>query len=669
MIYDFKVKLTEVDNYIKIKGFPIQQFERDIKRRWETNKINNIYKQAFTWFSTLNTVNIHKFFLPEILYIFSQIPKRKIYVNTVTALLEKTWVRSTTLPFPVKIHLNKLNELKRTLKPYQLDFLNIYDQKVQQYRLNGYLNAFEQGLGKSFTAIALMHVLHKDKIIIIAPNNTVYDTWVNEIQNTFVEEQIIWTQHNPVKNAKWFIINYESIEKLLYLPELQDGSNIGTIIDEIHNFRNKNTNRSINAINLVKMTKSEDVLALSGTPIKALGSEMIPLLKLIDPFFDTTVEDIFKRTFGVASTQLSDIIANRLGLIMHRKLKAEVLDLPEKTEQTIPVVIPNGNYYTLPNLQGVVKTFISERTEFYMKNKVNFEEDYQNGLDYFEHTNKYDTQGYEEYLDIVKIIKNKKYKDWQDRIDSFKKANLYEKTVIEPVLPSEIKKRFHKAKSVVKYVEMVILGEVIGGLLPHLREQMYSEIIKYGPTKDIISGAIKKTIIFTTYTSVVEETTSLCKKWKYDPVPIYQKTAKDSTTLLKIFREQPTKNPLITTIQMMSTGVTLIEANTVIFAPTPFRYTDYLQASDRVMRIGQTDPCYIYTFILDTGTVPNLSTRIQEISDWSKDLFEKIVGTKVDTELVVAETKLAVESFGQDTLNDIQSFVHLQIENHNLKRD
>ena len=103
-------------------------------------------------------------------------------------------------------------------------------------------------------------------------------------------------------------------------------------------------------------------------------------------------------------------------------------------------------------------------------------------------------------------------------------------------------------------------------------------------------------------------------------------------TIIKNFKTNETINPLITTIQIMSTGVTLTEANTVIFAPQAFRFVDTDQAAARVHRLGQTDPCFIYTFILDTDNVPNISTRINDISDWSKELFLSIMGENIDKE-------------------------------------
>jgi hypothetical protein len=79
-------------------------------------------------------------------------------------------------------------------------------------------------------------------------------------------------------------------------------------------------------------------------------------------------------------------------------------------------------------------------------------------------------------------------------------------------------------------------------------------------------------------------------------------------------------------IQTLSTGVTLVEANTVIFLNQPWRYVDRVQAEDRVHRIGQDTPVNIYLYVLDTGGEPNLSTRMEDIISWSREMFEGIVG-------------------------------------------
>ena len=206
-----------------------------------------------------------------------------------------------------------------------------------------------------------------------------------------------------------------------------------------------------------------------------------------------------------------------------------------------------------------------------------------------------------------------------------------------PVLPMELKKRFKKAKSVYKYTNLVVVGEALGHILPKARADCYKDLITYGPSTKLINEAEKKTIIFTTYNSVVEHGLDFFKQKGLNPVGIYQKTSNTRDVIFNKFRQEDTINPLMASIQMMATGVTLIEANTVIFAPTPFRYTDYEQAYFRCYRYGQDTKVNIYTLTLDTGSEPNVSTRIEDISNWSKDLFIRIMGEDISKDIASDE--------------------------------
>lgn len=501
------------------------------------------------------------------------------------------------------------------------------------------------------TAIALMTALNKEKIVVLTPNNVVYE-FAGEINKFCKTPQKIWTKEKPVSDAKWFIINYESMSKLLSIKELKSG-NIGIIIDEIHYFRSANAERVKYAEMIAKYTQSVDILTMSGTPIKQAPAELIPLLKLLDPYFDEEAEQIFKKAFGVSTMQLADIVRHRLGMMMYRKTKEEVLDLPEKHEEDIMVKIPNGENFTLKKVQQEVKKFIEERKKYYNQGIKQFEQDYLAGLKYFTSTSQFNKSDYNKYLKTVETIRKKKYSNWEEKGRLMKEANSYEKTVILPSLPSELKNKFKKAKSVYKYMDMVILGEVIGNFLTRLRAAMYSEMFKYGPVKEIIQKAIKKTIIFTTFTDVVEVAAkSAHDDWGMNPSVIYGKTSKDIPTILKEFKQNPSKNPLICTMQTMATGVTVIEANTVIFVGQGFRSVDKKQAYSRVYRIGQTDDVYIYTLVLDTGGEPNLSTRLEDIVSWSQQMFDAVVGD-VDVDI---NQVIGTESIHDDFIMNMFKF-------------
>ena len=647
----YGVTVKEQGNKINITGIPQTTFMKDIKNQWGTTKLKNMFQLQFH-FGRGQLMSFHKFFLPDFLYVINQLPNRRAYQLVTELIYENTYLKKLNEPIQENINLTTIqNELQLELKEYQLEFVKNYDRLKQRYSLKGYLLAFDTGVGKTVTAIALMNDLNKEKIIVLTPNNVVYE-FAGEINKFCKTPQKIWTKEKPISNAKWFIINYESMPKLLSLKELKSG-NIGIIIDEIHYFRSANAERVKYAEMIAKYTQSVDILSMSGTPIKQAPAELIPLLKLLDPYFDEEAEQIFKKAFGVNTMQLADIVRHRLGMMMYRKTKEEVLDLPEKHEENIMVKIPNGENYTLKKVQQEVKKFVEERKKYYDQSTKQFEQDYLAGLKYFTSTSQFNKSDYNKYLNIVEAIKKKKYGSWEEKGRLMKEANFYEKTVILPTLPSELKNRFKKAKSVYKYVDMVMLGEVIGNLLTRLRAAMYSEMYKHGPIKDIIQKAIKKTIIFTTFTDVVEAAAKSARDdWGMNPSIIYGKTSKDTPAILKEFKQNPNKNPLICTMQTLATGVTVVEANTVIFVGQGFRSVDKKQAYSRVYRIGQTDDVYIYTLILDTGSEPNLSTRLEDIVSWSQQMFDAVVGD-VDIDL---QKVVGTESIHDDFIMDMLKF-------------
>lgn len=624
----FSLNVKQEGNFVTISGFSTETFFRDIHNTFKTKKLLNLYQQSFVFWGR-GTLKVHVFFLPELVYILSILNPRPQYQKLTNLILEKTWMTSTQKEYLSRISMSKIDsEMSYSLKSYQREFIKLYDDKKQKYKLNGYILAFEQGLGKTFTSLSLMHGLSKNAIIIIAPKSTIRTVWQNEIENTFKREQSIWVVNDPIIPAKFFIVNYESIEKLkLIIPQLLKAKNIGIIVDECHNFRNVSAKRVINLISIAKFTKCNDILLMSGTPIKALGTEMIPALNLIDPLFDDRARQIFVKAFGLSSMSALSILKNRLGLVMHRKMKQEVLQLPNKIYHTIKIKIPNSNDYTLEHVKKQVQEYIKERQDYYNKRFKEYQKDFNECLDFLKAKLGKD-KSFENYLKVIEKLKKTGYSH-QDKelVREVSQANKYEKDTLRPLLTPELKKKFDKSKSVIKYLNLKIMGEVIGGLLNRLRSQMFSDMIQKSPLCEIINSAEKKTICFTTFVDVVKSANEFIKnKCKLTPSLVYGETTKNITSILKSFKTDINVNPLIATIQTLSTGVTLTEANTVVFINQPWRHVDKIQAEDRIHRIGQDTEVQIFTFLLDTGGKPNLSTRMDDIVSWSKEMFEEIVG-------------------------------------------
>lgn len=102
--------------------------------------------------------------------------------------------------------------------------------------------------------------------------------------------------------------------------------------------------------------------------------------------------------------------------------------------------------------------------------------------------------------------------------------------------------------------------------------------------------------------------------------------------VLKAFKESDSVRVLVATSQTIGTGVTLVEASQMFFFGPPWRQSDFDQCSDRIHRIGQTDDCFIYTVTLNTGEALNLSTRMDNILNWSKKMTEAVISKTEDDE-------------------------------------
>ncbi len=632
-----KQVLTEKGNIVSISGVSLTTLKRDIFRRYKSSRVAKFFFTAFTLFGR-GTLSLHKSFLPELLYVLTQLPKRSNYSKLTNLILEESWMKTTTKNFSSRVKTSTFSDFNYNLKAYQLNFIKEYDDKKQKYQLKGNILAFEQGLGKTFTSLALMHGLKKDAVIIIAPKSTLRTVWKNEIDTVFKDKKDIWIVGEKPHKADFYIANYESIEKLSQIvPYVIRAKRTAIIVDESHNFRNVKAQRVIRLKSIAQITKCEDILLMSGTPIKALGSEMMPTLQLLDPFFDDLAQKIFLTAFGVNVPVALDILKNRLGFMMHRKTKDEVENLPSKTRRDMKIKVSGGDKFTLESVKIQVAKFVAERQKFYKKNRKQYEREYQEVIDFLITTMGKDEK-FKEYLDVVKLLKKSGYSTFdRELVKRVARANEYEKRVLRPQLTSDLKHKFDRSKAVVKYVDLKIMGEVIGGLLNKLRSQMFSEMIKKSSICKIITESQKKTVCFSTFVDVVKSANEhLIKACKYDPILVFGETSANITTHLKNFKEDSKRNPLIATVQTLSTGVTLIEANTIIFLNKPWRHTDASQAEDRVHRIGQDTDVNIFTFILDTGSKPNLSTRMEDIVAWSKEMFEGIVGDESAVKNVVA---------------------------------
>lgn len=626
------MKIIDNGNYYTITHFPLDQFKRDIVKLYKTSKISHLVSQVssfMTWFR--KDVSIYKFFIPELVYILNSTNSNRYY-ELIYHIKNDTWYKQVvdyidngkTIPTRTDFSLIK-KEMDVELKPYQKEFIQTYNRKII-YDLRGYLLAFEQGLGKTLTALALMTSLNKKQVIIICPKSTMISVWKYHIEKFYKTEKRIWIPGLPLHNKyDYYLVNYESMSKLNTRAIDKD---CGVIVDESHNFLHGGANRTQNLVHMSELLDNKcptfDILLMSGTPLKAIGVELIPVLNVLDRRFDDDCVSIFKKSLSLTKTNGTQILANRLGILMYRKLKNEVLTLPKKNELVRKVKLPDGDKYTHDKVVSQIVKFSEERRKFYLENKKKYLKDFEDCISYLD-KKLHDNQEWKLYLKYIDKLRTSSERDSR-YYEIIKWTVSYEKNVLYKLLSPDMRKKFIVCKSVVKYVWMKIMGEVIGNLLLKLRNEMCKGIIEHAGIDKIIKDSKKKTLLFTSYTECVEYSRDYLKKKGFSPVCVYGETTNNLKTILRQFREDDYINPLIATIQTLSTGVTLTEANTIIFLNKPWRYNEYQQASDRIHRIGQDTDVYIYTLLLDTGGKENLSTGMEKIMQWSKDMFEHMIG-------------------------------------------
>ena len=624
--------ITDKGLYVTIKGFPIVWFKQKIKRKYHTTRIENFFDAIGIKMWGKQTIQVHKFFLPELIFLLNKFHAPRAIKDEI---INNTWIKSMYdehIKSEVDMgHVERDMNVK--LLPWQDEFIRDYGVKKKRCQLRGMILSFDCGLGKTITSLALMKALGMEKVVIFAPKSTLINVWVDHLQRFYKKTPSYWVvnQDNKSSDVEYYICNYESMDKIYdVIKDIKKSNKIGIITDESHNFLRLGSKRTQLLIKLRDDLESKGVCLMSGTPVKAMGTEIMPLLRVIDGYFDDAAQTTFAKAFGVNTTVAADILHARMDMMMVRRTKEEVLQLPEKHEEDVLVKIPGGDKYTINNVKKSLQNYQEERVSYHAKMMKTYEQEWKECMDFFKaHKEIGQSKAFERYLDTVDWLRRSGYTRFDPRmVQDVIWMNKYEKEVLIPALPKDLKDKFKHCKSAIKYLDMKIQGEVLG-YLGTLRAEMTSALLHAIDIEEMIESAIKKTIFFTSFVDTVEQCAEIVKSKGYEPCLIYGATSKDVPALLNKFKKDKKVNPLIATMQTLATGVTLTEANQVIFVNRPWRQADYVQSSDRVHRIGADTECFIKTLTLDTGEEPNLSTSMKDILDWSKSMTDAIVDGKM----------------------------------------
>ena len=651
-----QVSASERKLYITLHGFNGHALVDEIYKIWRTSRIEN---QVFNDIGRFS-VTFHKFFLLDIIYTLETIVKqpytslsRRSILKAIDALKNLTDLRIVFDGTQVNSIVDKsaYRLFKKTPQSWQDEYLDIYSDRIQRYKLTGHLLDAKPGTGKTLGSLFLMEALKCDTIIVVAPKAVIIDAWKNTIEEEYKQVPHYWHSimpTSPTLNNHLYVLHYEYLPKFMDFINSQNRASfgkVGLVLDECHNFNEENSNRTQALIELTRKNVNYS-LWMSGTPIKKLGKEIIPLESCIDPLFDEDCRKRFIGVFGRSSDRALDILANRIGIISHTVQSTNVITDIKLNTYTANVSLQNGQEYTIPSIREKMKKYIEERSKFYKANMDSFIQDFRDAIQYYQETIRHKPQEKEAlntYLQYIEEIRR-----GYDPVAMKEQAmycNRFEKTKIIPVLPKELKDPFRKAKSVYKYVQLTIMGECLGVILGKSRIDCNIDLaLNLGNMKlipegnaiplgemslaDVINNASKKTIIFSSFVEVVTNLKTQLIQHGFNPLVVYGDTNKDLPKIIDAFDRDDTSNPLIATFQSLSTGVRLTMANTIIMLNSPYRDHEYKQAVARAFRKGQDTDVNVINVLLDTNGVPNISTRSKDIADEAANIVAMIMGVK-----------------------------------------
>lgn len=650
-----KVHIDEKEGIISIHNINFTQLISRIRDTYKEKRLDKIFDRTYQA-KDIKRFNAKKmsrsqmkitslqtpiFFALELAILFKELYdkyKTPLYSHIVKQLYEKTWLKQSDNSNPPILtntyYIDSRFKPEYTLKDYQLEFVQKYPKLKHKLNLDGYILAFEQGLGKTITAVALAESLSAviKHVYIVCPNTLMYN-WKDEIASYFTNppECVICGKDKSTSNTKYFITNNEGIKKMM--PEIKSSSGNMLIVDEIHNFRNYDGKRTKELLALKKKMGTHDVLLMSGTPIKALPSEIAPALKLIDPLFTDDAAKAYTTCFKYDSYLAMDIVNNRFGQIMYRKKKEEVLKLPEKQEGELKLVIKNSDKYLLKNVRAVVKEiFEDEYAKLEAENKKIIPE-FKFNIERYSLASKQQTKSYLSKILYINDVNTDEgfgsmHELDQNFIDTFIDNYIANNTTI----PKPLIKTLKEYEKKLIWMKRSAMGKAIGRVYPKYRAEMFNALFDENRARifEMINTNVKKTVIFSQSLPVVKH---ICETLNANGIPAVKivggVSPTDRADIINKFKYDESVRVIVATSQSMSTGVTLTCASLMFFFGPPYRSADYDQCCDRIHRIGQDTDVNIYNVTLMSNG-KNLSNRMDDILKWSKDMFDAAIDANID---------------------------------------
>lgn len=636
------VRVEQHDGIITVGGFWAKDLAEDIRRNWGSARVsNNIFMELNS-----RSFKCYEFFALEVDYILTYLMENAPKVRTSKsslasirdALREKTWLSEIETGEPRHLNMKALDRL--TLSPLvnQREFLDVIANRTTRYKLNGQVLGSPPGTGKTLTGFMTSLALDADMTLFIVPRNTVEEVWVETLENKFKTKPSYWTSLSgkmPTGKEEFLVCHYEFLVKLEpVLRMLQKKKRLCIWIDESHHFNELRAKRTQFLIDMVDYTQPINVTWASGTPFKAMGSELAPILRTIDPLFTERVMADFVAIFGATKARAIDILRHRIEKFTYRIDKKKVVDIKEIPVKNV-VKIPDPKPFLLTTVKADLRKYVEERVTYYKGIRRELESTYLRLL--AKASLRMPPSAHEE-LETYKRFNAKMHKEFSpmDDMDKIKFCKNFEENYIYPVLSNEDKKEYKYVISRHRTLILVVRGEALGNVLVKRRIACFKAMIPHANLDLVAHTARKKVMYFTSYVETAKEMHAQLEKQGINAVLVIGETNTDFERIIQQFKRDDRVKAVVATYKSLSTGVPVTEASDVFLLDVPFR--DYIldQTKSRAIRIGQDGPVRVTTTELDTGEEGNLSTRNLDIMKWSKEAVDQMLG--IDSGIDDADT-------------------------------
>jgi SWI/SNF-related matrix-associated actin-dependent regulator 1 of chromatin subfamily A len=294
---------------------------------WVEKLLADKEKAYHIWGKITESQELHDFWLPK------------------AAIIKDNTVKNVVINYEKYSHRPPLSHQKEAI------------QKLVENKK--FILADDMGLGKTTSTIIAAIEANSKKVLIICPA-TLKINWKREIENYSDKSVYIAEGKNFSSDADYVIINYDII-KNFHDPKNKTDSQILNsnfdlvIVDEAHYIKNGSAQRTKLINDLVK--KVDRLWLLSGTPMTSRPMDYFNLLSLVDSpvaknwmayairycsgyQFNTGGRKIWNVTGSSNLEELRD----RTSSTILRRLKEDVLDLPDKIITPVYLRLKSKNY-------------------------------------------------------------------------------------------------------------------------------------------------------------------------------------------------------------------------------------------------------------------------------------------------------------------------------------